>query len=166
MKVKLMFILLATMGLFGCSEEHKNDPIEIDFAPISISFTVQDRAGNDLLSPQYENNILSDSIYIVYDNMKFPLGVDMSEQTQTRAYYAPLSGLEHSKFGNDYYFTFGSFNGDQNWDDTFEVHWGDGSSDKISFIRSFYWESDGSYQIGDLILILNNKHMDNLNIIR
>ncbi|MFI3321778.1 MAG: hypothetical protein R3Y50_04575, partial [Rikenellaceae bacterium] len=119
------------------------------------------------LSPSNPDNILEDEIKIVYNGMEFPLGVDMSEQTMSKAYLAILSGLDLGKYGNDYYLIFGEFDGANNWNDSFEIYWGDGTSDKISFTRNFKWDNNGNPDISNEALYLNNKKVeDKLIIIR
>lgn len=163
MKSKLVLMLLVVATLFGCDvedgKEHKDNMIW-DVMPININISVQNRDGEDLLSPLCKDNILQDSIYVSYDGLKFPLGEDMSSQTMSRAYLAVLSGLSLSKYGNDYILIFGEFDGAKDWNDSFVINWGDGSYDTISFTRDFEWGSDGAPKITNSALYLNNKKVE------
>lgn len=91
----------------------------------------------------------------------------MSEETITRAYFSVLSGLKLGNYENDNYLIFGEFEGTEDWNDSFEIHWGDGSSDKISFTSDFEWDNDGLPKISNSAVYYNDiKVEDKLVIIR
>ena len=164
--MKKIFLLtsLVLVLLTGC-EEYIGGGKEWDVYPINIDIYVQDSEGNDLLSSSNANNILKDSIYVAYDGLEFPLGKDMSEEVMTRAYMAVLSGLKLLKYGNEHYLTFGEFDGAKDWDDTFEIYWGDNSKDVIRFQRDFEWAIDGSPKIKSEALYLNGKKVEDKMVI-
>ncbi|MFI3321779.1 MAG: hypothetical protein R3Y50_04580 [Rikenellaceae bacterium] len=143
MKAKFAILLLSLFTLLNCAEK------EWDIAPIYITIYAEDTKGNDLLSESNSNNILENDIKVVYNEMEFPLGEDMSEQTTTKAYLATLSGLSLRGQGDGNYLLFGEFDGAKSWDDTFEIYWGDGTSDEIKFTRDFRWKVNGNPDISN-----------------
>ncbi len=165
----LIACLLVNVLFISCEKEphnhNNNNGMIWDVTPLNVIIYVQDSDGNDLLSPQFSDNILDDDIYVTYNDMKFPLGVDMSSETMSRAYLAVLSGLHHSKYGNDYYLIFGEFDGATDWNDSFVIHWGDGTEDKIVFQHDFEWSADGSPDFVSSALYLNDKKVENKLII-
>ncbi len=155
MKKNLLAILFMTITLVSCSKMKT-----WDISPVNIRIYVEDTNGNNLLSPLSKNNILEDEIYVTYDNIKFPLGVDMSEEAMTRAYFAVLDGLKVYEINNEPYLIFGEFDGAKNWDDSFEIHWGDGTKDKIRFTRDFKWKINGKPKITNSNTYLNDKKVE------
>ena len=163
---KILLILVAFVALCSCENTIPGNKVW-DISPLNIQMYVQDTEGNDLLSPDFEGNILDDSIYVTYHDLKCPLGVDMSEETMTRAYLAVLIGLHYHAWNGENRLVFGEFDGAQDWDDSLKIHWGDGSSDEISFTHNFSWAIDGSPKISNQKLFLNGKEVkDKLLIVR
>ncbi|MFR9502819.1 MAG: hypothetical protein SNH73_00015 [Rikenellaceae bacterium] len=168
-------LLVVTTALVGCDETINND-IEWDVAPLNINMYVQDNQGNDLLSPSAANNIIDDNIYIEYQDSTYYLNAQFEEASteitfdsstpNTRAYRAVLTGITIAKYGNDYVLVFGEFDGAKDWNDSFEIYWGDGTKDTISFERDFEWDKDGSPTVVSSALYLNNMKMDELIIVK
>lgn len=154
---KNLLLLLITISLCSCDELPFGNDVIWDVSPVEVNIYVQDSQGNDLLSSSFEGNILKDSIYVEYGGIKFPIGVDMSEETMTRAYLAVLTGLKLRKYGNENYLSFGEFDGTKDWNDVCSIHWGDGTSDNIRFVRDFKWALDGSPKVKESAFYLNNE---------
>lgn len=150
-KVKLLFLfaMLFTINgvLSSCdSSEDDNDYI-IDWAPVSFFIEVRDKAGNDLLDPDAENNILAETT-ITYKGETYEVSrdnydkfLDYLQNTATRAYAAHMYGVQlmnknlfnRDDLSNDFYLEFGEIDGALDMEEDFVITWPDKSKNVIHY---------------------------------
>ena len=66
----LLVILLASIAV-SCSK-HEEEKLTSSAFDIEILFSLSDKSGNDLLNPEYENNILEE-ISLSYNKKEYPV---------------------------------------------------------------------------------------------
>lgn len=176
----MAYYFVVAVALISCGGIENNDTewdnVVWDVSPLNIVMYVQDNQGNDLLCSSVANNIIDDNIYVEYQDSIYYLNTSIasaqSEVTfdsgsiDTKAYRAVFTGINLTQYGNDCVLVFGEFDGTEDWDDSFEIYWGDGTKDIISFERDFEWDKDGSPKVVSSALYLNNTKMDDLVIVK
>jgi hypothetical protein len=133
MKKKTNILLLTLFALSGitltsCEENWLHDVI-----PFDINIIVEDANGNNLLNPEFEENII-DKITITYNDETYKIEKD-KENVATRALPSKFYGLRHFCSGSGRHFmTFGNFVGECNYkNEKITIHWGNGTSDEVTF---------------------------------
>lgn len=120
-----IIILITVISLFlvSCVKE-------VDWAPVNVSFYVQDSNGNDLLNPNTDM-FIGDKIVLTYK------GEDYTYQVSTKTYLPMFHGLtiNLNSINYKYYAGFGEFRGDARYDDDFLITLPDGSTHKIHYDR-------------------------------
>jgi hypothetical protein len=106
---------------------------EVDYNTPSVCFFVKNAAGENLLDPNVEGNILGNEITVDYNGEVFDMG-----DTLTRALKPVWYGLRVEPYGDVLDHTrvlkFGEFSPvDDYHDETFTINWGDGTSDEVKF---------------------------------
>ena len=128
----------------------------VDWAPIVVSVTVQDKDGNDRLNPGNASSFIGENIAMTYDGKTYRMEIP------TKVYMPHFSGLEllNQREGGRWYLRFGELDGSQNHNDTFKLKWPDGTQDVITFHRTI---------MTPLIVVdtwrLNGKKVDQLPIV-
>ncbi len=136
--------------LAGC-----NNNVMWDVNPVNIEIQVVDDQGNSLLLDTNPQNILDNDIKVTYKGVEYPLGVDMSKQSaQTRYYLAVLDGLKVINYyqDKDPYLSFGEFSGDEDWNETMVISWGDGTSDEIRLVHDYEFKKEPTFVTSDRYL--------------
>lgn len=173
-------IALLAISLFSCKKEEEQIPVDWDICAVLINIYVEDSLGNNLVSSEFEGNILSDSIYITLDGKDYPLSDEKTEYffgndgfsddfVDTRYYMPSFYGVYKVKnlVTEKEFLEVGEFDGTLNWNNSFTIHWGDGTSDKIRFKRTFAVENKNQKPIiSDLLLYLNDEKVDEIKIIK
>ncbi len=98
----------------------------------SVSFAVENAAGDNLLDSGFEGNILGQEIFAEYEGEIFPL----HEAVETRALPpAEWYGLRYGAWGgNPVRMQFGEFSASKNYrDERFTIDWGDGTTTEVKF---------------------------------
>lgn len=149
MKRITLLLLLAVMLLpAGCSEggilPDTDIPI-VDWYPVNVILTVQDRNGNDLLDPSHENTFAHGTT-LAYKGETYGvesiLNVTPVEEAPTKMYLARLYGLQLTRgkvwFSEEeqrtcYYLQFGEIDGAKDMDEDLYIKWPDGSEDVIHY---------------------------------
>ena len=178
MKRIAFLILLAAMLLpAGCTEGgiDPDYPI-VDWYPVNVVMTVQDRYGNDLLDPTREDSLVHGTTltfqgenYGVQSNLN---GTAVS-MAPTKMYLARIKGLllchgliqiSETETRTCYYLVFGEIDGAKDFDEDLTVNWADGSEDIIHYYcanHSIKKNSDGTWDIScDRSWKLNKKSAD------
>ncbi len=130
-------IYILTVPLFaGCKDVVY--PIW-DFPPHNIGLIIRTPAGDDLLDPETENNILENNVTAVYRGETYEMWDARTAQTR----YIPSTwfGLRIGKYwhdddNGDTALLFGEFSADTTdgyHEETVTIDWGDGTSDEIKF---------------------------------
>lgn len=149
-KVKLLFlflILFSISGVLSSCNQTEDDYYIIDWAPVSLFIEVKDKAGNDLLDPDVENNILAGTT-ILYKGTTYEVKrdhydqfLDYLQKTATRAYLAHMYGLQlmnKNMFNREdltdvFYLEFGEIDGAVDMDEDFVITWPDKSKNVIHY---------------------------------
>ncbi len=156
--LKTIFSVAYCLILMGCN----NDNGKIwDVYPVNIDIQVVDGQGNSLLIESNPSNILDNDIKVIYKGVEYPLGVNMSTQNaQTRYYLAVLDGLKLISYnqGDQPYLSFGEFSGDEDWNETMVISWGDGTSDEIRLVHDYEFKKEPTFVVSDRYL--NGKLVD------
>lgn len=138
-KLYLYFLLILVLCLSACDP---NRGKIMDYSPMDITFSVVDDAGNDLLDPESELNIL-DRITVRYNGEEYLVG-ELDGSPDTRAYKPHWEGLytRYSEHNECWLLLFGEFSPDfgDHHNDKLTVDWGDGTQDQITF--DFYVRSN------------------------
>ncbi|MBQ2779866.1 MAG: hypothetical protein IJF46_08855 [Bacteroidaceae bacterium] len=128
MKTKSLYLLLAALfsALLSCSDD-SNEPYIADVAPYSINILVRDAEGNDLLVQDK-----AEEIKFEYSGEIYGINATIGA---SRAQPVCFHGLLRLATDDGRHFlSFGEFQGDKNVSDELVIiHWGDGTSDNISF---------------------------------
>ena len=117
---RIVLVLMMT-GLFVTS-------CMMDWYPIDVVIRVQDESGNDRLDPGSEH-FIGENVTLDYNGDTYRMEIP------TKVYFPHFSGLKLEKAG-DWLLRFGELDGGQNHDDTFTIHWPDGTKDVITFHRT------------------------------
>ncbi|MBR5073814.1 MAG: hypothetical protein IKX26_01130 [Bacteroidales bacterium] len=153
--IRLFLIIIFLGSAVSCSKNEENTPIGGVVGNITMLFSVSDKNGNDLLDPEYENNILEGTsltynkkIYPVdntlqknYDNYingipeRTDLGSFVGLQLVNRYYVKNCYGYIYAK--DHYYLYSGSLESGEERDDDIIINWGDGSKDIVHYHAHF-----------------------------
>ncbi len=140
-KLLLFSLLIPALCLTACDIVNTDCDAIWDFAPMEITFSVADAAGNDLLDPDSELNIL-DRITVRYNGEDYSIARD--EATNTRAYHPHWQGLyvRHPEGDGCHLLSFGEFSPDfgDHRNDKLTIDWGDGTKDEITFDFYVTWK--------------------------
>lgn len=164
LKWACLFLGLAMFN--ACGE--KDEGWIHDFAPFSVVFVVEDRAGNDLLAPDTENSIAENGIYAIYQGEIYQKDSLLIEP-ESKALYVPFEGLkvEYVDYLGKYALMFGPFLGhDVYVDEPVIFDWGDGTKrDTVTFSNDFW--TDGPHAGVERSFRLNGKEVESpIKIIR
>ena len=134
MKKKSIFLglPLALFALTACEDEPEEFLIW-DFTCYSMEMEVSDEAGNDLLDPANADNILGDSIRVLYNGEIYSL--DTASITTRFNMPQPLALRYYQDYDtHKYRLAFGEFTPEDDFkNESFTLDWGDGTTDEISF---------------------------------
>jgi len=175
-----LLLLLAVMLLpAGCSEggilPDPDYPI-VDWYPVNVVMTVQDRYGNDLLDPTREDALVHGTT-LTFKGEKFGVQSNLNAPSvsmpSTKYYLARIKGLllchglvqlSETETRTCYYLVFGELDGAKEYDDDLTVRWADGSEDVIHYYcanHSIKKNADGTWDITcDRSWKLNKKEAD------
>lgn len=139
MITKTMSFVLAVFAstmLFSSCVEGSGDSDDIvfwDIAGVGVDIRIVDEDGNNLLNPTVEGNWIGEGFGVAYkDELYTPTWKYVGEENGSRKYFAKFYGLEclpvrewkdkggWTKVPNEYYLSFGEFQGDQNQDVEFD----------------------------------------------
>lgn len=149
--VRYLFVILLASIAVSCSKNEENIPVGGMVGDITLLFSVSNASGNDLLDPEYENNILEGTsltynkkVYPIdntlqknYDNYingipeRTDLGLFVGLQLVNCDYVKKCLGYFYAK--NQYYLCSGSLNSGEDRDDDIIINWGDGSKDIVHY---------------------------------
>lgn len=119
----------------------------MDWAPVILRIYVENQAGEDLLDPDSEINLL-EGVTMTYRGETYGL----VPEPETKYYLPHFDGLELmlDKEGR-YYLYFGELDGAEEYSEDFTIVWGDGTSDVINYKRNIFmtivsekWKLNGS----------------------
>lgn len=140
----LLFTLyLAGLCLAGCEILNDDYPI-VDWYPVNVIVTVQDKNGNDLLDPDRDGNY-ADGVSLTFQGQTFPVrDLEPGEYwdcAETKAYFATMKGLRlvhDSLYVNQsrklcYFLVFGQIDGAEDFDEDLVIKWRDGRQDVIHY---------------------------------
>lgn len=142
--------------LTGCSkanenEEEKDDFVLTDSNNYNIRVLVTDASGNNLLDPKTPHNLLKEEIKVIYRGKEFKRMNANQPETRfnmpaplalrTRLY--TLSGDSDKQF----MLVFGEFSPSGYHDESFTIHWADGTEDTIKFDLYITWESKNDLDV-------------------
>lgn len=137
-----LLMLLFILG--GCSkanederEDKKDDIVLTDFSNYSIPILVTDVLGNNLLDPKTPHNLLKEEIKVIYKKKEFKrMNVNQPETRfnmpaplALRTQFYTLSEYSDKQF----MLVFGEFGSGNYHDESFTIHWADGTEDTIKF---------------------------------
>lgn len=140
MKTKNSFVpILAIMFailLSSCDNDNdngNNNDWVIDIYPIWFEMKVNDANGSTRLNPVADADFLQNT-YITYSGQTFKATI-YTEDSKSRFYLPIFYGLVLTTDNNGTpYLFFGEFDGAKNTEDeSFTIHWGDGSTDVVSY---------------------------------
>lgn len=141
MKKKSIFLglPLALFALTACEDEPEEFLIW-DFTCYSMEMEVSDEAGNDLLDPANADNILGDSIRVLYNGEIYSL--DTASITTRFNMPQPLALRYYQDYDtHKYRLAFGEFTPEDDFkNESFTLDWGDGTTDEISFDCYITWK--------------------------
>ena len=164
MKRITLLPLLAAMLLSACNpfgSSHEDTPL-VDWYPVNVFITVEDRAGNDLLDPTREDAFVHGTV-LTFLGQKYGVEAHLDNvsvsMTPTKAYLARMRGLQlnygevaysETEKKTCYYLSFGEIDGAKDFDDDLFLKWADGSEDVIHYYCADHkaeWQKDGSLLI-------------------
>lgn len=152
--LKIVILSFAFVLLFGCTKKGGSNTGFVGPFKIVIELIDKDN-GDNLLNPNTPNNYLNNKISAEYLGVNYPLiksGINVDEMSTI------LSGLFLvSDVAGNVYVAFGNFNGQEDWDDTFTISWGDGTTDTIRFVHDVVEESYNNFSIVKQELYLNGN---------
>lgn len=128
-------LLLLAPFLFSC--ENNGDDIIWDFAPINFYFNIENAEGENLLDPANPDNILSESIQIVYDGKTADAITEeeyIESMKQSRYYLPTFHGAlicNRSDIRTPYLYV-GEFDRAYSYSDSFKLIFG-GKEFEVSF---------------------------------
>ena len=175
---RIPFLLLLALMLLpaGCTEggilPDDDYPI-VDWYPVNVILTVQDRNGNDLLDPSREDTFAHGTT-LTFKGEKYGVQSNLNggsvSQAPTKMYLARMRGLlleqgqvwfSETEQRTCYYLVFGEIDGAKDFDDDLVVKWPDGSEDVIHYYCADHKvkrKADGSWDIScDRSWKLNKK---------
>ena len=174
MKVLMRYLLMLAAGVamllpIGCSSqeepadssEEKNtktttesssdddDDIIWDIAPVVVYADVIDAAGNNLLNPDVQGNIVGETMTIEYHGDAYGVQWETLWPGYTRAYFARFYGMLHhpadrykpASAQNPWILEIGELPGDDDYDITLPLKYKDQEFD-IRVVNSFKWVND------------------------
>ncbi|MDR1225875.1 MAG: hypothetical protein LBK47_03130 [Prevotellaceae bacterium] len=163
MKKTACFVLVVTtLAFMGCEINVESDCGDWDFSPHSVFFDVMDAEGNNLLDSATVNNILNDSITVLYKNKTYSIATcDEKQGYATKAIKPePLAlRLIYHGYYEKMMLSFGEF-GPSSYNlgyhgETFTISWGDGREDEVKFDLYITWKK--CKPTVHTVLYFNNK---------
>lgn len=126
--------LILLMSVSACDD---NDGLIVDWAPVSISITVTDSNGNDLLNPQSNSNIL-DGTSLTFKEKTYEVSYDfMNHFEGAKAYMPTMYGLQLDTARTDgnalCRLLFGEIDGGADMNEDLVINWGNGTTDVINY---------------------------------
>lgn len=139
--MKKIVTLLAYVVLFastGCDSPILCGGKIWDFVTYDICFLVANEAGENLMDPEVEGNLLDEDIYVVYKGETYPMNAAATRANPPR--WQGLRAEKHSYQDPTIMLKFGEFSpeGDHKGE-TFTIHWGDGTDDTVKFDLYTTW---------------------------
>lgn len=135
------FFLFGILALTLLSCEKINSDRKIwDISPVVVALQVVNANGVDLLNPDNQNSYAAANIKALYSGKEYECNKSISE-VYTKAYLPHFYGLKIFKNNiGSYYLHFGELEGAKSYsNEEVIIFWGDGTSDKIKFNRTFRW---------------------------
>lgn len=190
MKVLMRNLLMLATGMvmllpIGCSsQDEPADSSEVkntksssdddddaiwDIAPVLVYADVIDAAGNNLLDPAVNGNIVGETLTIEYKGEAYGVQWDTPWPGYTRAYLARFFGMLHhpadrykpASAQNPWILEIGEWPGDDDYDITFPLKYKDKEFD-IRVVNSFKWVNHRPNRTTQVYL--NGKKCDNQHI--
>jgi hypothetical protein len=122
-------LLLAVIMFVSCRQV----PPPPTPADIYLTISVENAAGENMLDPAAEGNILDNEIYIVYDEKRYDLNTNYPHPFKFEI-GTDIDGAPMLRFGLFQVIT---------RSDTFTIYWGEGTSDEIKFDMSLTKDEAG-----------------------
>lgn len=151
-KVAAISMMAATLS--SCADVIVSS-YEVDWAPVVMDFFVRDQYGNDLLNPEYPDNIIEGST-ITFQGIEYSASTEMYNQyirdevavvPQTKAYRPRMDGfvlMNGEMTGNEnvsgFFMRFGEIDGAADMDEILSIRWADGTRDEIRYVCSNHKE--------------------------
>lgn len=147
---KFIYVLVLISGVLfsGCENGETNfNPKIWDFINWDVGFVVRNDAGDNLMDPAVAGNWLDRYIYVEYRGEVYPINADT--EFDTRANKPIWQGLRtETDDRSGIVLKFGEFSPEGDWDtgddfkgETFTIHWGDGTSNKVKFDLYITWSN-------------------------
>ena len=143
-KFSFLAVLIPLLLAGGCQVDPIGlfviDPdVIVDWAPVNVYLTVQDKSGKDLLDPESQDNWIEGTT-ITFKGETYKGSREWrdarndSDNVATRAYLAVMRGLNLVKdSGNGFKLVFGEIDGAVDMDEDLVVSWPDGTKDTIHY---------------------------------
>lgn len=156
-KILFLFMLMSIVFFSGCKEDG-GDAVW-DIYPVVYSISIVDTNGNDLLNPATPGALDYSKIKAVYKNKDYSCQ-KQEAITSTKAYLPQFYGLQLRQDKGRFMLDFGELEGAESYkNETIRLDYGDGSSDEISFNRSFKWNKQNEPVISQK-WFLNGREVD------
>ena len=161
----LIYATFAMIFLIACDNGSNDDGIIWDMYPVNVYLYVEDSKGNDLLDPENENNILNSGIKAIYDGKTLKLNEEPPRTKYLEPFFYGLitrkANGEGVEGGTKNILQFGGFNGAESQEVEFVLDWGDGVTDKISFIHKYDYDHEKDKPIVETTFFLNGEKTSN-----
>lgn len=140
----LMLALLLPAGCSNVLDEYEDYPT-VDWYPVNLIVTVQDKDGKDLLDPAVKGNYFNGSSLTFQGKTYEALELGRNEswqQTPTKMYLARIKGfrlaydtiyINETETRECYFLVFGQIDGARDMDEDLILTWPDGSEETIHY---------------------------------
>ncbi|MBO7562814.1 MAG: hypothetical protein J6X91_07535 [Bacteroidales bacterium] len=169
--VRFLFVILLASIAVSCSK-HEEEKAYGTLNDITMVFSVSDANGNDLLNPEYENNILEGTT-LLYRKKVYPVDQTLqnnldnfkngsSEWKNSTCLLQLLSSEWVQKYvgwgiaKDQYHLYIGPLNPIEQRDEDIIINWGDGSKDVIHY----YYHYDEKKKKASRRVMFNNKFLE------
>ncbi len=168
MKKYFLFLILALFGAFSAvscdtpdEKEDFSDAMVWDITPVVYKIILVDAAGNDLLSADHPNAIVLKNIAAEFKGETYRIVSD-SQSKALMPYFYGLDRVYDENLGYNL-LVFGELDGAESYEnEELVIKWGDGTSDIISFTRTFKLGSDGYPEISHKWFLNGKESKDNV----
>lgn len=132
-------ICLISTLFISCGDDDDNDDVICDFAPIIVSFNIQNDSGENLLSPDCDENIIgSNDITLIYEGQEYHVIWRYPPYQYSRLYYAQFFGLYYNPEYN--HLCIGEFDQLDKIDKTFIVRY-NGKDNTFRLVNDPKWKN-------------------------
>lgn len=118
-----------------------------DISPVTVTVTVTDAQGHDLLNPQNSGALKVSKIKALYKKKEYACNEKLAASKAILPRFYGLLSEKNDALGTCL-LRFGELEGAQSYtNESVTIIWPDGSSDEISFNRDFRWKTNGDPEI-------------------